>query len=355
MDSYFGVENPLSKTDDMMIHSIRYATFILLTMLVSSCSDKESEQPVGERIPVRFRVGFNVDANSTRASTIDNVWTAGREHIAVKNVVTNKICEYTPSSELTNEGAVYLNIVNEADYYFWPKVNPNWSFTGWYPYGGTAAPTTLSVDADQRVRTGSDGITDETYWGYDKLYAPSVTASFLSVVPLVFYHQLARVVVNVNSSYTEDKEAVLSVDFGSDNIGLIGTITTLGSTGSGGTEVWGSVSGSNTIHMRKTSSATSEASNVYTFECLLPPQSGGNDTTPLLTITTDAASENVYLYKTAYNLVAGYQYNYEMAISAQGLITITSVSVNNWDATTVNVSNTATIPGNNYPPLPSTD
>ena len=311
----------------------------------TSCTtDPMETQKESCGVPVSFTMGFPVITTRAEATTLDNIWTANKQHIAVKNMTTNSVQEYVPKeTSATSVASVPLTLVDISETYYWPQTNPNWTFTAWYPYAASA-PSGITVAEDQQ----SSNVSDADYLNYDLLYAPTVTPTFLENVPLVFYHQMARVVVTVNSSYTENQDEVTLVKFGKENISLTASLSP-GSTGTNGTASWSSYSNTGkTIIMRNTSTDAGKALNVYTFECMLPPQSGGSTSTTLLTISTNATSDNNFEYKNAFNLMAGNQYNYDMAVSAAGRIIIISATVTGWDSPTVNIGNAATFPDVQY-------
>lgn len=359
---------PMMRTD-RYIHKSGFT--LLLAGVLAGCSfDKEL---VNERAGTDVAFTMQFGGTATRATTLDNIWPDNSE-IYIKSTSeastplaseTYKYKTAANSSSAASGAAVVLTPV--AGTFRWPDVDPEWKFTAWYPATSDSEPTTgITVKADQSAVSGSTGIDDATYLSYDLLYCPPTTATYPNpnVVPvnLVFFHQMARVIVTVNSSSTEQKESVDKIEFGGGRVKLAGTITNLESlttSDNNGATTWTTSGTGSTITMRDKTTrneTTHKADgNIYTFECILPPQSDGTATTELIKITTSGAKDadnngiaRTYTYKNGYTLQAGYQYTYSLNISEKGSITISTVKVEGWSSPT-NVNNTATIPSNSYP------
>lgn len=334
---------------------------MLLAMLMISCSSDSFDDVQEVNEPVVFSLSFGNTV--TRAATVDNLWPANTQ-ITISNG-SNKT--YTTGNNPSNVSGAATSLTPIGDDAFiWPTTNPSWSFSGWYP-AGTSPTTNMTVAADQTIYdevTNMSGITDAVYYGYDILYCPPVAVSFRQKpVALTFLHQMARVVVIVNSSYTETKETVTGVEFGGGRLAVSGNITNQPATNANGTTTWSVGTQNQTVKMRPNASKTDATSNVYAFECMLPPQSGGAKTTlnkednliliSSMTKEETPASRN-YIYDTSFNMQAGYQYTYNLLISERGVITLATVKVTDWQTgTPINNSNgVTTIPGNNYPNSP---
>ena len=337
------------------IFNIECLLIMLLAMLMISCSSDSFDDVQEVNEPVVFSLSFGNTV--TRAATVDNLWPANTQ-ITISNGSKKT---YTTGNNPSNVSGAATSLTPIGDDAFiWPTTNPSWSFSGWYP-AGTIPTTNMTVAADQTIYdevTNMSGITDAVYYGYDILYCPPMAVSFRQKpVTLTFLHQMARIVVIVNSSYTETKETVDSVKFGGGNIALSGNITSQPmSSANNGTTTWSVGTQNQTINMRPIASMTNATSNVYAFECMLPPQSSSNnEVTNLVHIssTTKAAepTKRVYNYKNSFNIQAGYQYTYNLLISEQGVITLATVKVTDWQ-TGAAINNNAVIPDNNYPNSP---
>ena len=346
----------------------RNSLALLLSAIAVGCTSVETIDSRQETPrPVAFSLQTAPTVTTRAASTLDNLWPSATV-ISISNG-TNVYNYQTAAESSSTDDAVTLSPVSSI--FYWPVDDPGWSFSAWYP--ATASPTSTStatasitVNADQTETTTSEA----TYKSYDLLYCPPTTATFWATVPLVFHHQMARVIVMINSDGTEGhdemvgsetvrkKEVVTNVALGGTNrLGLTGTITTFSTTGANGSTVWNvATKGACITKMRPLASHTNAASNLYAFECILPPQKDETADAPLIDITTSGAEDHnhqlitrTYTYKSAFDYKAGYQYTYNLAISEQGTVTLDRVKVEGWDATVVGVSADADYPNNSYP------
>ena len=361
------------------MHKAGRLSSLLLSILLTACSSDVSDEVQEQDEPVAFSMAFCQAA--TRATTLDNIWPNGSV-ITISNG-TNVYNYRTKSNSADAEAGTMVRLEPaSANYFFWPTTNKNWQFKAWYP--ATSNPTSTStrtsgitVNADQTVYDATDnatGITDAEYLGYDLLYSEyNSTSTYRGTVPLQFHHQMTRVIVQVNSDFTEGheekienvtvrkKEVVDSVFFGGDRLKLTGAITGFSTTGANGSTTW-SVSGNPTsIKMRPLSALSNPENNLYVFECILPPQANATSDALLITIITSGAEDHehnlikrTYKYYDSFNLQSGYQYTYDLAISEQGTITLDRVKVDGWNATVVAVDNGSVIPDNSYPSTPVT-
>ena len=326
-------------------------SLLLLMLFAIGCSDNKETLTGKDGMPVMFSMSFPSAMTVTR-STLDNVW-PNSTVISVSNG-TATYQYVTPENSASASSGAILPLSPYGDVLLnWPATNPNWSFTAKYPHDWDPAEN-ITVANDQS--TANTDITDNVYWAYDKIYAPAVSGYYQTTVPLKFYHQMARVVVVVSTANTALQDVVTSVTFGqgSKDVDVVGSITKLGETGSGATDeskktVWSTTPATNSyITMRKTSIKTEEDSHVYTFECMLPPQSGGAADTDLLTIyTTTNEAPRKYVYQATYSLEAGCQYNYFITCKESGVIMVNTLTVSGWN-TNVVVSNTAFVPDISY-------
>ncbi|MBQ9262368.1 MAG: fimbrillin family protein [Prevotella sp.] len=330
----------------MNIRTIKYLLIALLLPFYAGCNKNADTIPSAEGMPVVFSLGFGV----TTRSTLDNVW-PDNTRIAISKGSGNVLSYYTPENSASAGSGNAVTLTTDASNMLsWPSTNPGWTFTAWYPYSA-AAPTGITVANDQ------SNITDVIYYGYDIMYAPQVANIYQATVPLIFYHQMSRVVATVNTDNTTNKETVTSVTFGegTNDIRVSGTLTP-GVTGGATTiaDRWSTTSATDSyITMRKTSTETEETSHIYTFECMLPSQSGGSSDKTLLKITTsytedETQKSHTYIYKAAYDLKPGYQNNYYITCKEGNVIIIITSTVAGWNSTTVHKEGGAYIPDNQY-------
>lgn len=355
---------------------IGFMLSLLLATVSAGCSSDVDESHE-QRVPVSFSTSFF--KVSTTRSTLDNIW-PNNFQITISDG-TGKTYTYQTadnSSELASGATSSLKPVTDAIY--WD--NPTVVFSAWAPAGGTAAPASWTVPADQSILDNSDpdnpkGISDAAYLANDLLYCPPEITTFTfqqsTPIHLQFHHELARIIVRINSSYTEGheetvdevtvtkKEVVENVAFGGNRLALSGTITH-STTGANGSTTWALPETKNLsiTKMRPLASLTNASNNVYAFECIVIPQANTTTTDALIDITTSGAEDHThtlvartYTYKSAFEFKSGYQYTYDLAISEQGTVTLDRVKVQDWDGTVVAVDNGAVIPANSYP-MPST-
>ena len=311
-----------------------YIVFLLVFMAIgcSDCTDNLS-LPVE---PVEFYTGFGAMATrATTPTTLDNLWTENDE-LAIAEVASpaNIVKKYKASTTSTvSGGSVRIIPAGTVSPFFWPAEQGDKVFRGWYPYSDSQ-PSSVSVTSDQ---------SSVNYKSYDIMYAPDVPVVYKQPASLIFYHQACRIVVNVNSVNTNN--IVTSISMGSSNIALTKAITTLGATGEGvtsGATVWGSLSDTgNTITMCKNTENSNDPAHYASYECIVPPQSGGNIETPLFTITAQRTnSQNTLITKTykyydEFDFKPGYQYNYNFSLSTTGGVLVATVTVNNWGAVSI--------------------
>lgn len=330
----------------MNIRTIKYLLIALLLPFYSGCSENAEPLPTADGMPVVFSLGFAV----TTRSTLDNVW-PNNTRIAISKGSGNVLSYYTPENSVSAGSGNAITLTTDASNMLsWPSTNPHWTFTAWYPYSATA-PTGITVE----VANDQSNVDEATYYGYDIMYAPPVEEIYQETVPLTFYHQMSRVVVSVNTDNTTNKETVTSVTFGegTKDIRVSGTLTS-GITGGATTiaDRWNTTSATNSyITMRKTSTEAEEASHIYTFECMLPSQSGGSSGETLLKIITsytedETPKSHTYIYKAAYDLKPGYQNNYYITCKEGNVIIIITSTVAGWNSTTVHKEGGAYVPDN---------
>lgn len=319
---------------------IRLAQIVATLMLVNlsiACSNSTDELQHKQLMPVSFSLGFDVSV--TRTTIFENIWPNNTE-ITISNGTDQ--FNYTTSStsgSASSGEAVSISPADPDDQFYWPVSDPSWKFSAWYPAGDN--PTlTMAVVSNQSVKTATntDGIDEDTYTRWDILYMPPTSATWRSTAALALKHQLARVIVTVNTTLTEYHETVANIAFGGNRLGLTGT-----GTNTDGQITW-TASGTNSItYMRNRTTEEEKAVNRYVFECLLPPQADNNTTAELIKIsttgaikegTTDEPEPRTYIYKNAFNLLPGYQYTYNLVITEKGKVLLGSVQLSQWDIKT---------------------
>ena len=333
----------------------------LLAMAVVACSTDaagDGDSPlaaVGE--PVVFALALNPSATRAEVAnrTIDNTWPANKT-VTIRDCVGDSTHTFTTGDAPSTVSTTATALTATDGNFIWPVNDPQWEFEAWYP-SGDAPATTLTVAADQSA------ITDDVFQGYDLLYCPPTAVTFRQrPVTLTFLHQMARVVVIVNSDYTNTKEKVTEITFGGGKAVLKGTISSRGTTpNTNGETTWTASTEAGyinkTVTMRPYAAETNTSMNTYAFECILPPQrypTEGALTTvaSLVHIASEkkpaTEGKRQYHYDGTINLQAGYQYTYNLLISEQGVITLATVKVTDWIMGTP-VSGNASVPSSSYP------
>ena len=337
-------------------------TFLPLTFLFLGCGEDDGNNLELSQGEIVIFVSEDV-ANVTRSSTFDNTWTEGDE-ISISE--GTKVVSYKAASTSSSSSSGFVSFVpvntnskgkplTDSDAHFWPTIQTSKSFTAWYPANNElSVPWSVNdITSDQRKSTD---LTDEQYQSFDLLYASTIT-DYKETVKFKFYHQLSHIVVIVNGSATSTN--VSSVDFGNDNISVKGTINALGTSGVDATGVqvqWADIPDTDkneTINMR--CKEADNTNHVYTYECILPPQSSLSSC-KLITITgkrplaSGEMKDVTYTYEAAFVLKAGYQYIYRLNTSKAGVVSLSSATVLNWQATG-DYSGSASYPDISYPGL----
>ena len=349
------------------------AAAVVLAGAMSACSSDDgtalavpdSSAATGDAVVFTISTG----KEATRAFTYDNKWTMD-DQMAICEGST--VYQYKASGNSSSSGdrlAVVPVTVSAQSTYYWSPKTTSRTFCAWYPYSpdkpeNTHGSITVAIDqrgtaSDTPEDVGSLGQTD--YNNYDLLFAPTITATYASglsskeTVDLTFYHQMCRVVVTVNSTATKGSKPVTDIKLGNGNIAVSGTITTLGETGtdvSGTATEWSVSAGTSTVTMRRQVYDTTE--NLFTYECVIPPQSLSASATLFQITTTDANNVTKTtnyipsaMYTDAPVFEAGCQYNYSIALSAAGKVNIATVQVYDWSTENI-AGETATVPDAGY-------
>lgn len=189
----------------------RITTLCSLAILVLAACSKEKVR--GLDMP-ELRLTAGIEA-MTRTTADDNAWTGG-EQVAVESTsstegIQSEVKIYTAAAD----GTLTTDIP-----FGWTRDDERKRFRAWYCADGssaagganaTAAPDKWTVKADQR---------GEGYAQSDLLFA-ATEASYsdyvANPVPMKFYHQISKVVVNiVKSEYATSAERISSVHIGGD-------------------------------------------------------------------------------------------------------------------------------------------
>ena len=321
-----------------------------LALMAASCSDGTDDGttlPDG-KYPMTFATSVEGPA-ATRAATADGQWTTD-DPIAVQ--VGGDVKQYTPTT--TGNNSATLSAASGTTPFYWQNTN-SISVTAWYCGTGYSdpLPATWSVQSDQNTSNGTG------YQCSDFLYAPATDISFSgrSTTSLSFYHQTARVVINiVNAEAATDVNAIRSVVIGDDdNLALSGSYTA--PTGGGATAgTWipaTSGSGMGTITPKKLTTpgtlAGGETALASYAALVIPQQMKGKKF-----IAVSLANGNTYYYTPTQdgdaNLQSGKQHTYDITVK-HGYLEVASATVGSaWGSSGSAEEVTGKTPPDDYAP-----
>ena len=304
-------------------------TLLLAGGLLTACGDYSADEMRGDTLPEgEYPVTLTASVRAVTRSTADNnAWTGG-EQVAVEAT------SYTEGAQ--PEVKIYTAAANgtlTTDVPFWWARNNEWKrLRAWYCADGssatggknaTAVPAKWSVNTDQR----SEGYaqSDLLFAVTEASYAEYATAP----VPMKFYHQTAKVVVNiVKTEYATSAERIRSLRIGGDLLLEAGFIAPdaggllIGDWGSGGTR--------GAIEPRLLPSPTDPEQYVATYEALVIPQETAGQC--MLTVETALGTTLYYNAPTdAQPLAPGKVRTYNITVKVDRL-EVETVSSGTWNA-----------------------
>lgn len=300
-------------------------TLASLLMLTASCSD-EMDSDTGSRLPEgKYPMTFTaaVDGLTATRATTDGTWT-GSEEIAIK--IGSEVKKYKAAS------GGNLTIADDNTPFYWQTSSETKRVSAWYlgtEYSGTQ-PITWSVQLDQsKTETQS---TSDNYQRSDFLYAPQTGISYGSnEKKLTFYHQTAKVVINIRNAemVTDNAGQIQSVGIYSVTPG--GTFSAPASGGTYGLTASGSQA--SIITPRKQATANSNVNfgsgnetALVSYEALVIPQTvTANSNFIGITLT----GVGTYYYKAVNGLnqlKAGNVHTYNITVKGQELVVTTPTS-----------------------------
>lgn len=292
-------------------------TFSALALLLAAAActqDDAGTLPDGTQ-PLTLTAAIEGSAD-TRA-TVDNRWN-GNETIALQ--VTDGDGTEWYDYTVDDKG-------NLSGEYYWTKPSPI-TVQG-------ICPNIMVENNDWTWSVEEDQSSDADYQSGDLLCSESKTVSFAQTPALTFYHQTAKIVVNIKSDGLPESIGATADDI-SLTIGEGGILTMDGSftipTAAGSDNRWlgtwrtGSTKGSIKPHL----ATTPETGNFATYEALVIPQDMTAGTR-LLTFTAEkdgkAYGPFYYTLKGDAKWQAGYVYTYNITIFHHGLEVQVSESI----------------------------
>ena len=305
---------------------ILQTAFTLTTalLLLAGCSQNDFDDGQGEPLPEgKYPMTFATTVEgvtATRAVTAEGQWTVG-DKIAVQ--VDSEVKEYTATNISNNSATATLSSTSP---FYWQSTDINVS--AWYLGTGYSAtpPTSTSwswaVQPDQSETEPSNA--DDNYQRSDFLYAPAKDIAFEpqagAANSLTFYHQTAKVVVNIKSTEAAtDASAIQSVVIGHEkNLSLKGAYSI--PTGNNTAGTWTPATGTDdmgTIIAKKLDApgtlADGETTALASYAALVIPQQMEGKKFIAITLTDG----NTYYYtpkNAEANLQSGQQHTYDITV-----------------------------------------
>ena len=300
------------------------------TLLLAACTQNElADLSQGDPLPEgMYPMTFTTVVDGltmTRAATADGQWTAG-DVIAVQ--VGSGVKRYTPAN--INGASATLQAVDAVNTFYWQTSNETKTVSAWY-YGtgyNATPPTSESwswaVQSDQNANDG--------YRQSDFLYAPATDITFANKnsTSLTFYHQTAKVVINIkNADAATDANQIISVVIGHDNkLALKGVYSAPTGTNTIGswTPATAASDKGTIISKKQTAGKLADGTTIAlaSYAALVIPQ----DMTGEKFIAVTLSNDNTYYYTptgTAGDLKAGQQHTYDITVK-NGYLEVTAVS-----------------------------
>lgn len=284
-----------------------YLTFAFLALLLSSCTsggETDGNTLPDGKYPLIFTSSLEAMVE-TRAATAEGSWTEG-DQVAVK--VGEEVKEYSYGADKT--------FTSDKPFY-WTDTEETKTVSAWYPYSASTTGNDIewSVQPDQNA--------DENYQQSDFLYAPEQNIEFKDETKsLAFYHQTARVVINImNADVATDASQIAGVVIGDNNNLALSGIYTAPSGTDVTADTWDINSGSamGTIIPKDITDPTTGFLKTYT--ALVIPQD--MDGKPFIKVTIgEGAAAREYVYtpeEDKADLEAGNQYTYNITVKKTGL------------------------------------
>ena len=284
--------------------------------LLASCT--QDEQLSGSGTP--FAAGEHpvvltgAVETATRA-TADDTWSGG-EQVAVE-AAPNMAGAQPEVKTYTADGDGRLT--SDAPFW-WTNSAEKKTLRAWYCGDGSttagglyasAAPTTWGVKADQ---------SGEGYGQSDLLFAPATKAAFAgdAAVPLRFYHQTAKVVVNIKKAeYITDASQIKAVRVGDGNLVLTAGFTAPADGSSAGIWATDGAEAAGTVIPRKLAAPSDAEKYAASYEALVIPQPTAGKR--MVAVETDLGTMYYTTPGNAQPLVAGKVRTYNITVYADRL------------------------------------
>lgn len=297
----------------------RAALCCLALLAAASCSkDAPCALPPGS-YPMTFAV--TVDGLTLTRATADNTFWTGSEEVAVQ-VEGSGVKQYSP---VIDAASVMLQAAAGDTPFYWQTSGETKQVSAWYCGTGynTTLPTTWAVQSNQSSAEG--------YRRSEFLYAATnLTFADRNDIPLTFYHQTARVVINIkNAEAATDAAQIQSVVIGNNNnLALSGTCTALKTNSIAGT--WNITDSDIKGTITSKSLVTAAQGCLSSYAALVIPQNMTGKKFIAVTL-----SNNITYYYTPTNdadaeLKAGRQHTYNITVKHGYLDVVTVTTSGEW-------------------------
>lgn len=249
--------------------------------LLASCT--QDEQLSGSSTP--FAAGEHpvvltgAVETATRA-TADDTWSGG-EQVAVE-AAPNTAGAQPEVKTYTADGDGRLT--SDAPFW-WTNSAEKKTLRAWYCGDGSSASgkeNAASIPVEWTVQPDQSGIVSlpngdgtDGYQASDLLFAPATEAAFAgdAAVPLRFYHQTAKVVVNIKKAeYVTDASKIKAVRVGDGNLVLTAGFTAPADGSSAGIWATDEAEAAGTVIPRKLAAPSDAEKYVASYEALVIPQ-----------------------------------------------------------------------------------
>lgn len=239
--------------------------------LLAACSDDPADGGQGRTFAEgEHPVVLTAAVEKATRATADDTWSGG-EQVAVA-AASNLAGAPSEVKTYTADGAGRLT--SDAPFW-WTNSAEKKTLRAWYCGDGSTAageanasavPTAWIVAADQ---------SGEGYQSSDLLFAPATEAAFPgdAAVPLRFYHQTAKVVVNIRNAEAVTEAAQLkAVRIGDGDLTLAAPFTAPADGATAGTWATDGAAAEGTVTPRKLAAPSDADKYVATYEALVIPQ-----------------------------------------------------------------------------------
>lgn len=295
-------------------------------LLLAGCTqDKLADASQGEMLPEgKYPVTFTatgLEIAPTSRATADGTWTTG-DKVAVKVKDESEVKEYTAADG--SGASTTLKAAEGVIPFYWKSTDETKDVSAWYC--GTGYNASLPTSWTWSVKTEQNS--DNGYQKSDFLYAKG-TFTFNGNESLTFYHQVAKVVVNIrNYGVVSDASTINSVSIKAITDGTFtpslnenncGLSSKSAGTPSGITPFKLSYPNTGVIFEDGENGETAFAS----YQALVIPQALGTNTP----IEIQIEGYDTFTYPPTGNWAGGTQYTYNLTIKGSEVTATVSTSI----------------------------